>query len=210
MAGYVKCKYCGKKEPLSEKDNMYLHIKTVESSGKQYKSYYHHECWKYAKKQLEEQEKENREKDELDKVVKEIYMVEENVPLPSDFWQRISDIRNGTIRGQKGRSVVKRRKQGVPYRVIKEAYLMAKPDIEWARLGKNFRTLLDELKYGLRIVENKLADAYRKVKNEEHMEKVRKELEEQELRRIIEDDTREVKYVKKKYEYDISHILGDD
>jgi hypothetical protein len=206
MARYIKCQYCESKELWQDRDKMIIEQK-ISESGKTKNLYYHKECYPKELKKREMIAKELKEKDELDRVVKEIYNCKYS--LPPRFWELINDLRNGTIRYVKGSKVIKKYKKGVPYPVIKEAYLMSKQDIEWARLNKNFKTLDQELHYGLKIIQSKLNDAYKKLKRNEQIQEMNKKNEEKQIEEIFENN-KEVKFVKKKSEIDISHILGDD
>lgn len=137
-------------------------------------------------------------------VVKSIYGV--TYQLPSQWWEFINDLRNGTNRFEKFWR--KRYKGGVPYKVIKEAYIMSKSDIDWARLNKRFKTLNQELRYGLSIIQSKLNDAHKRLKVIEQQQKMSSAIEEKQVEMMMDD--REVSYKKKYDEDDISFLLGDD
>jgi hypothetical protein len=205
LARYVKCQYCNETIPYSEKDTLTKEVKVSKSTGKSKNLYYHPECYPKHIKCQEFLSKEKQERDELNEVVKNIYGVQYQLPLK--FWEMVNDIRNGTNRYEKFWK--KRYKKGIPYSVLKEAFLMSKADIEWARLNKRFRTLDQELRYGLVIAVSKANDAHRKIKAREQQEKMALAIEQNQLE-MMQDD-REVSYknVAKKHD-DISFILGDD
>jgi hypothetical protein len=125
------------------------------SAGK--KRYFHpdcHEKWKNLDKELEQQ-------DQLNTTIKRIH----GIPaVHSQLWQWIQDVRMGNIR--KGAKVVKHYREGIPYPVIEQAYVLAERDIAWARANKSgeFNKSKDEklaeLKYCFAIVKDKIALAY--------------------------------------------------
>lgn len=201
----VKCQFCNDSVPFSEKETLTKEVKVSESTGKAKNLYYHPDCYP---KHLEQQafyQKEIDERDKLDRVVKKLYNV--NLQLPHQFWTLIQDLRNGTNRFEKFWS--KKYKKGVSYEVIREAYILSTHDIEWARMGKRFQSLEQELRYGLRIIQSKLNDAYRKIKTREQQGKINEAMEKVQ----IEDmkDNREVSFKKKEANNrDYSYLLGDD
>lgn len=208
MARYLKCRYkfCETPSiPYSEKDNLSIETK-VSDKGKKTNLYFHPECYEKHLKHQAFLDKDREKKDEFNEVVKKIYGVPENLQLPPSYWELIGDLREGTNRYE--RLWKKKYKQGIPFDVLKEAYLLAKGDIAWARLNKKFKTLEVELRYGLVIVLNKINDAYRKMKSREQQESMSKAMEEVQVEMMKED--REVVYKKQKDENDLSFLLGDD
>jgi hypothetical protein len=199
---YLKCQFCKERVPFEQKDEMVIDV-VVSVTNKEYKKYIHRKCYPAYLKHKEFIEQENRERDELNKVVMEIHglMVSPN----KSWWEMVQDLRNGTNRYEKFWK--KRYKQGVPYRVVKEAYLLAKNDIEWAKLNKKFERVEQELKYGLAIAVNRLNDAYRKLKMEEEVEKKQRAIEHTEIE--LYENARKIEY-KRQDSDDLSDILGDD
>jgi hypothetical protein len=154
----VKCRAClqfDDKEKMVKEDKAgYFH------EGECYEKYLRHKQFK---------EKENAELDELYITIKEIYGLE---IVPKQLFPLLQDIRNGNVNN---RGKVKKYKQGVPYRIINEAYLMAKNDIQKARTYKQFTSTLGELKYGLAIVMDRINEiAKRKRKAEQSMSNIDK------------------------------------
>lgn len=213
---YLVCQTCGGKVPWAEKDKMDVYVKRT-SNGKGKNLYYHKgKCYDEGSKKHDFLDKEYDEQTELDLVIKEIH--ETIHPLPAVFWQMLQDVRNGTQRYQ--RVFKKHYKKGVPYRVLKEAYILAKDDIRWQRLNKRFKTLNDELRYCLKIAHSRVNDAHRKLQRNEHMRKTEQELEKKQAEQVFEETShsgndsesawRKHKARQEKDENDISHILGDD
>lgn len=207
MGRTLKCQYkfCETPSiPAEMKDTLAVEVKVSESTGKKKNLYYHPECYPKHVKHQEFLLKEKQEKDELNEVVKKLYNVE--YQLPPQYWELVSDLREGTNRYEKFWK--KRYKKGIPFSVLKEAYLMSKADIEWARLNKNFKTLQNELKYGLSIVLSKVNDAHRKIKAREQQQKMATAIEQQQIEMMMDD--RDVSYKKQSKEDDLSFLLGDD
>jgi hypothetical protein len=205
LAGYVKCQYvkCGGHVPIQEKDTLIVEVKVSESGTKK-NIYYHHECYPKYLKEQEFIRDELLERDELDRVVKSIYGFK--LQLPAKFWWMIQDLRNGTNRFES--FFKKRYKKGISYDIIREAYMLGKQDIEWAKMSKRFASLEQELRYGLRIMQSKLNDADRKIKTREQQAKINKAMEQVH----IEDmrDNREVSFKRKQDDSDFSYLLGND
>ncbi|EJW14111.1 hypothetical protein M5X00_26185 [Paenibacillus alvei] len=201
---YVKCQYCGQTVPFKERDTLAHEVK-VSSKGKSVNQYWHHECYP---KELEKREfllNEQKQKDEMFETVKKIYKI--NFSPSKSWWEMIADLREGTNRYQKFWK--KRYKQGVPFNVIREAFILSVADIEWARMAKNFKSLEQEMRYGLMIMQGKVNDAFRKMKTREQQSKMNEAMEVVH----IEDmkDNREVSFKKTQQENrDYSYLLGDD
>lgn len=211
MAGrVVKCQHCNGTVPWGEKDTMEIISKTTvnEETGKSktLNKYYHkEECYEKHLKRQSYIDKEMKEKDELNEVVKSIHGLIHS-PKDNRFWTMLEDLRNGTNRFEKFWK--KRYREGIPYPVIKEAYLIAKGDIEWAKLNKRFTSTEVEMRYCLLVAGGKINDAYRKIKRTEMTKKMSDASLPQEVESMIED--RVVEWKNKKSKSDMSHILGDD
>lgn len=206
MGRIVKCRTCGETVPFSDRLEL-MEVKEIysETTKKTKREYYHKgQCWDKFQEQEQFIKKEMQEKDELNMTIKNLHNIK--YQIPSRIWEMIQDLRNGTNRYEK---FWKRKyKGGVPYPVIREAYLMSKDDIEWAKLNRRFPTVEQEMSYCLRIIQKKLNDAHKKIERSRQSESFAKAKEKNVIRDISED--REVKYEKKKSKFDISHILGDD
>lgn len=205
MARIVKCQWCNESVPFNERETLTKEVKVSESTGKSKNLYYHPDCYPKHLERAVFNEKEREQKDALNEAVKKIYSIKFNLPVR--WWEYVADLREGTNRYEKFWK--KKYKQGVPFDVIREAFLLSAQDIEWARLNKKFKTIDQELRYGLMIMQSKVNDAYRKIKTREQQAK-RNEAMEQAL---IEEmkDSREVSFDKKQQEKrDYSYLLGDD
>lgn len=206
MGKYVKCKTCQENVLIKEKTTLMDNYPRVSAETGKVKNNWCHkgECYeKFIAHQAFLDEELNKQ-NELDLVVKEIHQV--NFPLPRNYWTMIQDIRNGTTRYK--RDFKKHYREGVGYDVLKEAYLMSRQNIEWARLNKRFKNLEAELRYCLIIAHSKVNDAHKKMKRTEQSIKQTEAREEQFIEDMMEN--RVVKFKKQKSEFDISHILGDD
>lgn len=155
MARKVKCQYCLK----------------VEESNKMRKSdkgkYYHiEECYEKYLKEAEFKRKEAQKKDNLVNCIAKIHGLDSYLLIPKAFYPYIEDVRNDSrLFGKLKKSY----KNGIPYEAIEYTYEYCKDKISWAKQNKEFKNILSELKYGLAIVRNNLADA----KN--HHEKIKKQ-----------------------------------
>lgn len=157
MAREVKCQVCQQKTPMDQMEKI--------QKGSTNK-YYHSECLQKHLKHQAFIDKELKESDELWEVIKDIHGI---VMMPSDFYAKwIQRLRNGTIT-EKGR-LVKKYRQGVPYVVMKDAYLLCRKDIKYHKTTKNFESDMQELIYCFKVVLSKINDAYarqaRKAKQE--------------------------------------------
>lgn len=200
----VKCQICKESYPYVDRHNLASEAKLT-AKGKTLNKYWHHECYKKELVKRESALNDPIEKDELNATVKKIYNL--NFDLPNGWWWYIADLREGTNRFQKFWK--KKHKEGVPFSVIREAYIMSVADIEWARMSKKFKSLDQELRYGLIIMQSKVNDAFRKMKTREQQEKRNEAMEEVH----IEDmkDNRKVSFKRKEQENrDFSYLLGDD
>lgn len=205
MVRYVKCQFCNESEPYSKKEEMEV-IKKVSDKGTTKNLYYHSgDCWDKFHKKNEFIKKELEERDKLNDVIKSIYNVEFH--LPTRLWTLIQDLRNGTNRYRK--FFKKKYKEGVPYDVLAEAYLMSRSSIKWAKLNKRFKSLQDEICYGLIIVQSKIEDANKKMKNSNQSKLISESKESSVVRDMLEERTIDYKKHKTEEE-DLSNIFGDD
>jgi hypothetical protein len=206
MARQVKCQQCEVKQPL---DETMTFIEKVSDSGRTTKKYFHIKCLdKYEEKQAI-LDKEKAELDELVTVVGEIHELpkpdpEMNYELPRGWYHVIQDWRNGTQRYT--RNFKKKYKKGIPYPVLTEAYKLSKDTIRWSKMDKNFKDTQQEMRYALVVVNSKINDAMKKQLRDQHMEKVDKIREEEELQKL-EHERETVYKKKKKASFDISDLL---
>ncbi|OME54057.1 hypothetical protein BSK59_15865 [Paenibacillus odorifer] len=204
MARIVTCQFCKETVPYIERHTLSNEAK-VTNKGKTLNKYWHHECYPKELARRDILLKDQIEKNEMNETVKKIYNLK--FDLPKGWWEYIADLREGTNRYQKFWK--KKYKEGVPFSVIREAYIMSVADIEWARMSKKFKSIDQELRYGLMIMQGKVNDAFRKMKTREQQEKRNEAMEQVH----IEDmkDNREVSFKRKEQENrDFSYLLGDD
>jgi hypothetical protein len=202
----LKCKQCGVKdvEYKDRFDKMEIES-SLTSDGKTRNLYFHKgECWEERLKYKAFLEKEKKDMDDLNLTIKKIHRRKSEIPV--DHYVKIQDLRNGTARYRKFWE--KKKKEGVPYKVIEEAYRMSKDKIEYARSAGKFRDTNHELAYSFKIVLGKIEDAYKKLSKNEDAEKRAKGME----KHIVEDIKNDngYSYKKQKDKYDMSDIFGDD
>lgn len=193
MGRKVKCQYCGEKD---EKDDMTVVEKFYSKSVK--RSYFHKEdCYK---KFIEEKAFKEQEKRELDELAETIMKVHDIDLIPKQFYPYIQDLRNGSVLFG---NVKKSYKNGFSYTLIKDTYNYCIPAIEWAKKNKQFDGTVQELKYCLAIVCDKI-DQVKSINK-------RKEIQKHEEKRIEEQaqnlSLTETKYNKRDDDLDISDLL---
>lgn len=184
----VKCQWCKNKD---EKETM-----TSEQVGKQNK-YYHPNCYD---QYLIDKEFKQQERLELDSLVEIIKRVHDIKIIPNQFYPYLQQLRNDDVLFGK---LKKQYKQGVSYKVITDTYEYCQKDIAWAKGNKDFNGTLQELKYGLAIIKNKIDQVL--------VRQQQLELEKERSNRISENkyiSTNDVNYKKKNDdELDISEFL---
>lgn len=213
MPRYVKCRHCNETELYQDRNEKMDYIEAVSSSGKVKKEYCHKgKCFEKYKSHKEFIQKEESEKDELNTVIKDIYNIK--YQIPPMIWELIQDLRNGTNRYTK--LFKKRYKKGIPYSVLCEAFKMSRDSIHWARLNRRFKTLENEMVYGMKIVQGKIEDANKKLtrsKQAEEFSSAREELnaivdEGYSSEERIKERENKQKY-KSKNHIDMSNFLDD-
>lgn len=172
---------------------------------KESKGYYHIDKGCHAayvtEKEFKRVEREKQKK--LAEKIAEVYGLDTIQLIPSQLYLRIEDIRNdSTLFGKLGKNY----KKGIPYEGIAYTYEYCKEKIRDAKKNPNlnFKNLLSEMIYGLAIVRNNLADA--------RNDSIRKHNSEKSLARVKDESevvisTKEVKYVKRIDENDVSDFL---
>ncbi|WP_222429898.1 hypothetical protein [Paenibacillus cremeus] len=184
----VKCQWCEAKD-LKEK-----------MTKEHPKGYIHLECLPKYIKDKEFKRIERDKKDKLAEKIAEIYELESIQMIPHQIWPYIEDIRNDSkLFGKLGKSY----KNGIPYEGIEYTLEFCKDKIRLARKTVRFKNLQAELKYGLAIVRNNLADA----KNHAINEKRRKELAEIQKNKSQEKIETKVEFKKKEVNNDISSFI---
>jgi hypothetical protein len=191
----VICQWC------REKDDRDIMVKDT-------KGYYHVEKCSAAHLADKEFKRTEREKQtKLAEKIAEVYGLENIQLIPSQFYPFLEDLRNDSkLFGRLGKSY----KNGIPYEGIAYTYDYCKEKISSARDYINqkdggFKNFLAELKYGLAIIKNNLADAkehsIRHYKRKDEQEKSQQQTETNDMTVEVESN------YKKKKKGDISNLL---
>lgn len=188
------CRWCKKK---GESDFM-----VFEEVGKT-KKYYCKSCYEndyLPDKKYKEEQKQKKEK--LYEKVAEIY----EIPLteiPKSYFVFVENLRNGeaVFNGQK-RS--EKYKQGYDYDIIEKAYDYCRKDIEYWNGAKDFDSISIALRYGLRIIIDKINYVERLEKRYKAEETVSSAKVEGYIEKFDSTYTKN-----KKHEKDISDFLDD-
>jgi len=153
-----KCYYCKNKIKTNEEL-----IENKSNDGKKVLYRIHKTCFEF-------REKEKLELDSLVETIKKIYNIE---IIPSSFYVRLQDLRNGNDTYNK----VKKSKNGYRYKLIEYTYRKKYPDIK--KTLPNINGSINQLNYGLAIVRNSINDVVLELKarnaRKKELEKVRDE-----------------------------------
>lgn len=169
MSRNVKCQTCK------------LSTEPKEQMIKDKKGYFHPgECYSKYLNDVAFNEKENNEKASLYDTICLIHNIS---IIDKRFYPFIEDLRNGSIRFQ-GKPIEKK-KQGVEYSIIKEAYLASANDIKYWKANKQFDSCFGELKYCLTIVTGKINEI---VKQKQQKERAEQEIKHKTTRIVHIDD----------------------
>lgn len=198
MARPVKCAWCETQEDDREKvvkseyNNRYFHIDM---------------CYNKHVAEVEFKKKERVSREKLIETIVEIHGLDSHQMIPTSFYPFIEEVRNDSqLFGKLKRNY----KNGIKYEALDYTYKFCKEKIEWAKGNKEFKNALSELKYGLAIVKNNVADAQKHYTDQKRREKMREE-NLSETKEIVNyhSDTQENVSVKKKKRdnLDISHLL---
>lgn len=101
-------------------------------------------------------------------------MKDVNVPLPSNFYSRIEDLRNGTIKKEGFYLNNNKMKAGVKYEVIMMCFVEKMDDIKYVLKTKKFETISNKINYILAIIESSISetlDNYNKRKEKDEIVK---------------------------------------
>lgn len=192
-----KCQIC-KGEGLFEEMKVEFVGKT-----KPVPKYYHETCHEEHLKDKAFKEVEQREKDELNEVIKKIYGVKE---VPKQAWTLLEKLRGGNPVFGKKQQIGKRYKQGYKYPLIKETFEHCSETIEYWNGVKNFEGFMGAFKYALTIVIDKIYFVeQRATEREKKNALIEKHIEELEA----EEQTYESNYKKKTSNTDITDFLDD-
>ena len=188
------CKYCKEKSDILEM--------TFIEEGKS-KKFFHNKCLKlYQTEQIFKAEQKIKRESLFEKIA-EIY----NIPLsefPKPCFVFLENIRNGeeVFKGQKPTT---RYKQGYDYNIIEKTYDYCKKDIEYHNRAKDFDSVYIAMRYGLRIIVDKISYVQRltdKLARQESLMEVKAEVTDN-------SDTFVSNYKKTEHKNDISDFLDD-
>lgn len=163
MAKEVICVVC-KQKNNKEKMRYIKSIKRYVHHGKCYKKYVEHKRFK---------EKENQELTDLVETIKEVHGIK---VIPRQFFSYLQDLRNDSVLFGK---LKKKYKQGIPYPIIAATYKYCESDIRYWINKKEFDNILNELKYCLAIVKNKIDIVDRKMQKTKERSNVEKRVKNQ-------------------------------
>lgn len=193
MARQIKCKWCQTKRAS---DTMIQYLYSTDK--RTYKYYF---CNEQCKNEfIADKEFKKKERQEKDNLVDTIMQVHRIPIIPSQFYPYLEELRNGDVVFGK---IKKKYKEGVPYSVIRDTYLYCQKDILWAKETKDFKgSTLQELKYGLAIVKDKISLIYKRHQQQKRMSDDIDDV-------YIEQTERDVIYNKKDNDGDISQFLDE-
>ena len=188
------CRYCKGKSEMSEMTSI--------KEGKTNK-FFHEKCLKeYQEEQIFKAEQKVKRESLFEKIA-EIY----GIPLtefPKPCFVFLENIRNGeeVFKGQKPTT---RYKQGYDYDIIEKTYDYCRKDIEYHNRAKDFDSVYIAMRYGLRIIVDKISFVQRqsdKLLRQEFL-----------LQEKVESDKSIDEFVsnykKTEYKNDISNFLDD-
>lgn len=175
----MKCRVC-KKEVTSQniKDGFGIKINYKEKN-----IYFCSElhCGEYFR-ELKSKEVETKIIDEINEYVKKnLFFYDDSQKLPTLFYNRLKDLRNGTCRNQG--KIKNGRKEGYGYEVILETFKSARDNILYSFRMKQFSNESGRVNYMFAILENKINDVYIGLENNK---KQTKKVEEN--RKTLEED----------------------
>jgi hypothetical protein len=192
----IKCQHCNEYELwINRKEKM------MDKEEYNLDKYYHKECYPLFLDEEKGRQEELKVRKQLLEFITELH---ETTLFPKNFWYMIEDLRNGTSRMH---NVIKNQngmKKGFSYEVILRAYEMSKKKCLYVKRTKNFKSITSEMLYCLRIVEDNLYEAQKKVVQEKRSAKI-VELKHQRL--LEEGNARKGQYKRKGYDHDISDLF---
>jgi hypothetical protein len=195
----VKCRICGEK---AYKDEM----EQFEDVSGNFRYCHKGKC--YEEKLAND--KEMSEKDELNRVVREIHEIPPTIKTPSSYWLQVQDLRMGIFKKDgKVRKTTQAGREGFSYLLIAKVYIEYKNSIKQARKTKQFKSIEAEMNYCLAMVKSKIIN----FRNKQEKLAQRKAIEEQKSKLYAETQqdepvTEEVKRPAKKHNgVDISRFL---
>lgn len=147
MIGLVKrvCRWC------KEKGDMETMVS--EKQGKQNK-FYHQSCYEDYVADKEFKRVQVVLKQSLHDKVADIYKIPIDM-LPKDYFSYIENIRNGEP-AFKGHKPSTKYKEGYEYTIIEKTYDYCRKDIEYWNEAKDFDSIGTAIRYGLRIILDKI------------------------------------------------------
>lgn len=152
-----KCQWC------KEHGNMEEMVIELTNSAKPVKKFYHKDCHEEFLKDKAFKEQEQKEKDELNDVIKKIYGVKE---VPNSAWVLLEKLRGGNpVFGKQ--NIGKRYKEGYKYSLIKETFEYCSDTIEYWNGVKSFNGFMSAFRYALSIVIDKIYFVEQRAKQRE-------------------------------------------
>lgn len=130
-------------------------------------------CEEHCKKHMDElkvKEQFYKDRDDIDRFVKEnIFLYFDERKLPNAFFDRISDLANGTDRAREGRIIKNGRKEGYPMSVILETFKTQRDNILYCFRHKNFSKESQKINYMMAIIESNINDVYEAMERQKQM-----------------------------------------
>lgn len=192
----IKCQHCKEYELWKERKE-----KMIDKEECNEDQYYHKDCYPLHLEAKKYEQEELKIRGQLMDYIIDLHKLKD---FPKNIWYAIEDLRNGT---QRMHNIIKNQnkmKKGYTYEVILKAYEMSKKKCLYAIQTKNFKSTSSEMIYCLRIVEDNLNSAQKKVRQEKRSEKI---IEMKQIRQLEEGQTRKGEYKRTGYEHDISDLF---
>lgn len=139
------CRWCKEKADME--------TMVSEKQGKQNK-FYHKTCYDDYVADREFKQGQVEMKQRLHEKVAEIYRIPIDM-LPKDYFSYIENIRNGEP-AFKGHKPSTKYKEGYEYTIIEKTYDYCRKDIEYWNEAKDFDSIGTAIRYGLRIILDKI------------------------------------------------------
>jgi len=192
----VKCQHCSER---SDKNTMIV-VEVRETSRGVRRKYCHKRCEAAYRAKQEFLNKEKKEFGELISVIKKIHGIE---IVPQQFFPYLQRLRNGTVHI---RNTERKYKEGFDYKLISQTYIYVQKQIDDAKRRIQFESTLNELKYCLAIVQDKIHHVKR-MKEKWQRQKVLEKAQQEMRDTTTLYHEREYQYHKRESGKDISNFL---
>ncbi len=143
----VKCQWCSEKSSKKEMTYIETGIKKI------VKKYFHPSCLEKYNQDKQYKQQESKALDGLIDTIKEIHELK---TIPSQIYPYLNELRNGNSFFGKSGKANKKYKKGYTYTEIEATWKYCQKEISWAKANKEFISTMNELKYALAIVKNKI------------------------------------------------------